>query len=319
MPPWQLLTACLADLAFGDPQWMPHPVRLFGAFISHGETILRRIARSDRALLYGGAALVLLLTSGVAVGTWLLLKTLARASPAAGALVALYLAYSTLSIRGLAQAGNEVIDQLRGNDMEKARVRLAMIVGRDTGTLDEPEILRAVTETVAENCCDAVVAPLFYLALGGAPAALTYKAINTLDSMVGYKNERYFYFGKFAARLDDIANFVPARLTALLVALAALLVHLPWRNALRIVRRDARLQPSPNSGYPEAAFAGALGIRLGGLNFYGGEPSRKAYLGDAQNPLTVDLYLRVRRLFYATSAVALGGSLAAAACIWRTR
>jgi adenosylcobinamide-phosphate synthase len=314
---WQLLTACVADLLFGDPRWMPHPVRLFGVFISQGEMLIRKMARTERALLCGGVLLVLLLTSGVAIGTWLGLRTLSRVSRAAGIVVVLYLAYSTISIRGLDDAGNKVVGELRRKEVEKARVSLSMIVGRDTDGLDEAEILRAVTETVAENCCDGVVAPLFYLALGGVPAALTYKAINTLDSMIGYKNERYFYFGRFAARLDDVANIVPARLTAALVAVAAWLLRLPWRNVLRIVVRDAHLQPSPNSGYPEAAFAGALGIRLGGLNLYGGRPSQKAYLGDEQNALAVELYPRVRRLFYATSFLMLALSLAFAAFVWR--
>lgn len=317
MAAWQLLTACVADLLFGDPRWMPHPVRLFGVFISQGEMLIRKMARTERALLCGGVLLVLLLTSGVAIGTWLGLRTLSRVSRAAGIVVVLYLAYSTISIRGLDDAGNKVVGELRRKEVEKARVSLSMIVGRDTDGLDEAEILRAVTETVAENCCDGVVAPLFYLALGGVPAALTYKAINTLDSMIGYKNERYFYFGRFAARLDDVANIVPARLTAALVAVAAWLLRLPWRNVLRIVVRDAHLQPSPNSGYPEAAFAGALGIRLGGLNLYGGRPSQKAYLGDEQNALAVELYPRVRRLFYATSFLMLALSLAFAAFVWR--
>jgi adenosylcobinamide-phosphate synthase len=231
----------------------------------------------------------------------------------------LYLAYSTLSIRGLDQAGNEVIEELRRHNTRAARSRLAMIVGRDTAILEEREIVRAVIETVSENCCDAVVAPLFYLSLGGVPAALAYKAINTLDSMIGYKNERYLHFGRFAARLDDAANFVPARLTAVLVALAAGVLGLRWRDSLRIVRRDAHLQPSPNSGYPEAAFAGALGIQLGGLNFYGGQPSEKAALGDPRNALGIDLYPQVRRLFYAASAAMLAVSLAASACIERFR
>jgi adenosylcobinamide-phosphate synthase len=317
MPAWQLLTACLADLAFGDPHWMPHPVRFFGVFIAHGETICRKIARSDRALLYSGALLVLVLTSGVALGTWQILKKLTRVSPAAGAVLVLYLAYSTLSIRGLDLAGKEVIVELRRHNTQRARSLLAMIVGRDTGALEEQEIVRAVIETVSENCCDGVVAPLFYLSLGGVPAALAYKAINTLDSMIGYKNERYLYFGRFAARLDDAANFVPARLTAVLVAFAACVLRLRWRDSLRIVRRDAHLQPSPNSGYPEAAFAGALGIQLGGLNFYGGRPALKAPLGDLRKELSIDLYPQVRRLFYAASAAMLALSLAAAACLGR--
>ena len=319
MPGWQLLVAFLADLALGDPPGMPHPVRLFGLLISTGETLIRKIAHSNRALLCGGAVLALTLTSTVFLGAWLLIRLLSHASPVAGTVVALYLAYSTLSVRGLADAGSLVVNHLLKKDLPGARSSLAMIVGRDTDTLDELEILRAVTETIAENCSDGVVAPLFYLSLGGVPAALAYKAINTLDSMVGYKNDRYFFFGKFAARLDDVANFLPARLTALLVAVAAFGLRLRVRDALRVTWRDARLQPSPNSGYPEAAFAGALGIRLGGLNFYAGKPSRKAYLGEMQRPLTLDLFPEVRHLFYATSSAMLALSLLVSACLWGIR
>jgi adenosylcobinamide-phosphate synthase len=319
MPAWQLLVAFLADLAFGDPPGMPHPVRLFGFFISQGERFIRNVVRSNRALFWSGAALVLTLTCAVFAGTWLLLRFLRHASPATAVIVALYLAYSTLSVRGLADAGATVVTHLQRKDLDGARASLAMIVGRDTESLDEPEILRAVTETVAENCCDGVVAPLLYLSLGGAPAALAYKAINTLDSMIGYKNERYFFFGKFAARLDDVVNFIPARLTALLVAVAAFCLRLRALDALRVTWRDARLQPSPNSGYPEAAFAGALGIRLGGLNFYGGKPSEKAYLGEMRRPLTQDLFPEVRYLFYATSSAMLAMSVLISACFWGIR
>jgi adenosylcobinamide-phosphate synthase len=316
MPSWQILVAFLGDLAFGDPPSMPHPVRLFGLFITQGEQILRRILHSNRALFYGGAVLVLTLTCAVSFGTWLLIGLLHHTSSTAATLATLYLAYSTLSVRGLDKAGAAVVAHLRSQDLAQARSSLAMIVGRDTETLEEPEILRAVTETVAENCCDGVVAPLFYLSLGGVPAALTYKAINTLDSMIGYKNERYFSFGKFAARLDDVANFIPARLTALLVVAAAFCLRLRALDAARITRRDAHLQPSPNSGYPEAAFAGALGIRLGGRNFYGGQLSEKAYLGESDRPLTVNLLREVRYLFYVTSSAMLVVSVAISACLW---
>jgi adenosylcobinamide-phosphate synthase len=319
MVAWQLLAAFLADLAFGDPPGMPHPVRVFGFFIAQGERLIRKIARSNRALFWGGAALVIVLTSTVFAGTWFLLRFLRQVPPTAAVLVALYLAYSTLSVRGLADAGTTVVRHLRQKDLAGARASLAMIVGRDTETLDEPEILRAVTETVAENCCDGVVAPLFYLALGGVPAALTYKAVNTLDSMIGYKDDRYFFFGKVAARLDDVANFVPARLTALLVAAAAYVLRLRAADALRVTWRDARLQPSPNSGYPEAAFAGALGIRLGGLNFYGGKPSEKAYLGEMRRPLDQHLFSEVRYLFYATCSATLAISVLTSALLWGIR
>jgi adenosylcobinamide-phosphate synthase len=319
MPAWQLLVAFLADLAFGDPPGMPHPVRLFGFFVAQGERLIRSIAHSNRALFWGGAALVITLTCAVSAGTWLLIRFLRHASPTTAVIVALYLAYSTLSVRGLADAGTTVVTHLQHQDLAGARASLAMIVGRDTETLDEPEIMRAVTETIAENCCDGVVAPLFYLSLGGVPAALTYKAINTLDSMIGYKKEPYFFLGKFAARLDDVANFIPARLTALLIAVAACCLRLRALDALRVTWRDARLQPSPNSGYPEAAFAGALGIRLGGLNFYGGRPSQKAYLGEMRRPLTLDLFAEVRHLLYATSTAMLATSVLISACLWGIR
>ena len=316
---WQLFTAFLTDLVFGDPPGMPHPVRGFGVFISKGEAIIRRITRSNRALFWSGAFLAVSLACGVGLGTWLLLRLLQRTSPAVALIASLYLAYSTLSIRGLDEAASAVVNRLRNNDREGARSSLAMIVGRDTQSLDENEILRAVMETVAENCCDGVVAPLFYLALGGVPAALAYKAINTLDSMIGYKNDRYFYFGKFAARLDDAANYLPARFTALLVVLAAWCLGMNGLNALRITLRDAHLQPSPNSGYPEAAFAGALGVRFGGLNLYQGKPSQKTYLGEPCRMLSVDLFSQVRRLFYATSAAMLVVDLLASACLGRFR
>jgi adenosylcobinamide-phosphate synthase len=316
MPGWQLVVAFLADLAFGDPPCMPHPVRLFGFFISQGERLARKIAHSNRALFWAGAALTIALTCAISTGAWLVLKLLYHPSPAAAIIVALYLAYSTLSVRGLADAGTAVVTHLQHKDLAGARASLAMIVGRDTDTLDEPEILRAVTETIAENCCDGVVAPLFYLSLGGVPAALAYKAVNTLDSMIGHKNNRYFFFGKFAARLDDVANFIPARLTALLIAAAAFCLRLGALGALRAAWRDARFQPSPNSGYPEAAFAGALGIRLGGLNFYRGQPYQKAYLGEMQRPLTLDRFAEIRHLLYATSAAMLSLSFLISACLW---
>lgn len=204
----------------------------------------------------------------------------------------------------------EVVAHLRERHLEDARSALAKIVGRDTKSLDEPEVMRGVIETVAENTSDGFIAPLFYLAIAGVPAAFAYKVINTLDSMIGYTNDRYFYFGWAAARLDDIANYLPARLTAALVAVAAFILRLDWRKSLRIVRRDARLQPSPNSGFPEAAYAGALRIRLGGLNFYEGRPSQKAYIGDPRRELTPDLYPEVRRLLYFTSALAVAVGIA---------
>ncbi len=257
-----------------------------------------------------GSLVALAIPAGAAVSTWILLKEISRVSVLAGWGAAVAIAYSTLSVRSLDEAARGVINRLSQAKITEARNALAMIVGRNTLALDEPEIVRATIETVAENTSDGVVAPLFYLMIGGVPAAIAYKAINTLDSMFGYKNDRYLYFGRASARLDDVANYLPARLTAVLVTIGALLLGLSWKNAIRIVLRDARSQPSPNAGFPEAAYAGALGIRLGGTNSYGGQTVQKAYIGDAGRHLTVKLQPETRRLLYLTSLLAVGVSVA---------
>lgn len=305
LTPSQLVFAYACDLFFADPAWMPHPVKCFARLAAWGEKAARSIARSPRALKLAGVLIALTIPMLAGVGSWLLLEIVEKPARATEYIAAIYFAYTALSVRGLDQAGKEVIDHLQNGRINQARASLAGIVGRDTQDLDEPEILRAVIETLAENSCDGVVAPLFYLALGGAPAGLAYKAINTLDSMIGYKNDRYLHFGWAAARLDDVVNFVPARLAAVLAAASAFILRLSWKESLRIVSRDARLQPSPNSGFPEAAFAGALGVRLGGINKCDGCEFRKAYLGDPKRDLTSALYPEVQRLLYLTSALAL--------------
>lgn len=306
----QLMLAYSADLVFADPAWMPHPVKLFGRLVEWGEVAACGLARSPRTLKAAGALIAFTIPLLAGAGSWLLLETVGKLSRATEYIAVIYFAYTALSVRGLDQAGKKVIDHLQRGDVAEARTCLRMIVGRDTQDLDEPDILRAVIETLAENSCDGVVAPLFYLALGGIPAGLAYKAVNTLDSMIGYKNQRYLHLGWAAARLDDVVNFVPARLAASLAAASAFILGLSWKESLRIVSRDARLQHSPNSGFPEAAFAGALGVRLGGINRYDGCEFRKAYLGDPQRDLTAELYPEVRRLLYLTSALALILSMA---------
>ena len=192
---------------------------------------------------------------------------------------------------------------LDAKNLDGARNELSCLVGRDTSSLDEKGITRALLETVAENTSDGVIAPLFYLAIGGPPLAMAYKAINTLDSMVGYKNEKYLYFGRASARLDDIANYIPARITAILLAVAAFILRKDWRRAWRITLRDSGNHPSPNSGYPEAAVAGALGRRLGGLSYYGGMPSNKPFIGDDAGEFQVRDVREAGRLMLMTSAL----------------
>jgi adenosylcobinamide-phosphate synthase len=187
--------------------------------------------------------------------------------------------------RSLAEAGREIKDYLLAGDLVQARTKVGWIVGRDTDSLDEAGATRATVETVAENIVDGIVSPLFYAAIGGVPLAFLYRAVNTLDSMVGYKNEKYLHFGMVAARVDDVFNYIPARLTGLLIIIAAFILRYDAKGAMKTILRDAAKHPSPNSGIPEAAVAGALGIRLGGLNYYGGVASFRAYMGEPYKPL----------------------------------
>jgi adenosylcobinamide-phosphate synthase len=287
-----LTIGALLDLLLGDPRWLPHPIRGMGRLIQALERPLRRIP-TEKA---GGCILVVSVLLIVVATVSLTLRW-------GGMLVAAYWIFTCLAVRNLDQESNRVIDALRKGDISGARTLVGYLVGRDTKDLSEKEVTRAVFETVAENMSDAIVAPLFYLAIFGVPGMVAYKAINTMDSMVGYKNERYLRFGWAAARLDDLANYIPARITAGLIVLCAALVRLRWRRAINIVFRDAHLQPSPNAGYPEAAVAGALGIQLGGLNYYFGSPVQKPFLGDPLEDLRWSQFSHVRLLLYLVTAV----------------
>jgi adenosylcobinamide-phosphate synthase len=287
--PWELMAGVGLDLVLGDPRWLPHPVRGFGHIVTFAE----RVWRGTRLPLRLSGILFWLSTVGLAVA--IVRLTLPWA--------AVYWIYALLACRDLDVEASRVIAALKRNDLEDSRHKLSWIVGRDTAGLAEPEILRATIETVAENLGDAVVAPLFYLALAGPLGMAAYKAINTLDSMVGYRNERYREFGWASARIDDVVNYVPARLTAVLIWMSALLPGFAARRSFCITLRDGGSQPSPNAGYPEAAVAGALGVRLGGLNFYKGVASQKAYLGDAVVPLDRSAFDKVRTLLYVSEGL----------------
>jgi adenosylcobinamide-phosphate synthase len=281
------------DLALGDPRWVPHPVRWIGWLISRGEQWLRHSAIPMRA------AGVILCFSVVATSAAVVWITLPWGN--------VYWAFSFVALRSLDVESTRAIRSLAEGDVAQARADLALIVGRDTDALDETEIVRASIETVSENFGDGVVAPLFYLALLGPAGMAAYKAVNTLDSMVGYKDERYCDLGWASARLDDVLNYVPARLSAVLVWISSGLVGMNPARSLRVTIRDASTQPSPNSGWPEAAFAGALGVQLGGVNRYRGVESRKAYLGDPIRPLSIAEFGRARRLLYASGLLAMIG------------
>ena len=287
--PQELAAGITWDLAIGDPRWLPHPVRGIGLLASVAERFWRGTKLPPRA---AGA---LFWISVVGTSLAVVRLTLPWGT--------VYWIYSLLACRDLDVEAGRVMRALRNGNLEESRRELSRIVGRDTGTLDEPEILRATVETVAENLSDGVIAPLLYLAAGGPLGMAAYKAINTLDSMVGYRSERYREFGWASARMDDLANFLPARLTAILIWVGALLLGFDARRSIRVTLRDAASQPSPNSGYPEAAIAGALGIQLGGLNFYKGVPSLKPKLGDAVRPVDYRAFQGVRRLLYVSEAL----------------
>ena len=286
------------DWLIGDPTWLPHPVRWMGRMISGGERLLRTLADTPRSEFVAGLLLTVVLVAAFGVGSWRLLFWLRGWSPIFALAASVYLAASTFATRSLLDEARAVRRYLVNGDLLSARQQVARVVGRDTQDLDEAEVTRAVIETLAESASDGLVAPMLYLAIGGVPVALAYKVINTLDSMIGHRGERYEYFGKCAARIDDAANFVPARLTAILIVLIAWTLRLDWRNAWHVFRRDAAKHESPNAGRPEAAMAGAVGVRLGGTNFYDGEPHHGQYLGDARQLLdsrALDNALRLTR------------------------
>ncbi|GAB7387055.1 adenosylcobinamide-phosphate synthase CbiB [Bacillaceae bacterium] len=282
---WTIVAAFLVDLLVGDPRGVPHPVVYMGKAIVILEKWIRTIAKTEKNLKRAGALLPLTLVGGSYLLCWLLLAGLERIAPWLAWGAEVWLISTTIATKGLAQAGLEIYELLAAGRIPEARRALSMVVGRDTDKLDEREISRGAVETVAENIVDAIISPLFYAALGGAPLAMAYRAANTLDSMVGYKDDRYRELGWASARLDDLANYLPARLAAWLIVCAAWLLRLNGKNAWRIARRDARLHPSPNSGWPEAAVAGALEIRLGGLNYYRGVPSLRPPMGDPRRPI----------------------------------
>jgi adenosylcobinamide-phosphate synthase len=287
-----LTLAFTIDRIIGDPENFPHPVRWIGSIIAGGETFYRKRIKEEKAA-------GILLTVSIVSCTYIFFYTINmlyydhNRSPLLSFILfmsILYFTFTLLATGELARSALSVIDALDRDNIPDARNKLGMIVGRDTSSLERHDIKKATIETVAENASDGIIAPLFYFSLGGLPLAMAYKAINTLDSMVGYKNDRYRDFGWASARLDDIANYIPARITGLLIIIAAFIIRklkgldrghfLSWSRALHIMVRDGRNHTSPNSGMPEAAMAGALGIKLGGPSTYKGIVVNKPYIGE---------------------------------------
>lgn len=308
-----LTAAYLLDMAIGDPKWLPHPVRGIGWAIEKMEKELRKWGVESEKLevkelteKLSGTMLVIAVVGGTYaafyfINKYILTSHFSLLTSYLSSIVLAILIATTIATRELIKSAQAVINELKTGDLERARGNLGMIVGRDTHSLDQKGILKATIETLAENASDGIIAPLFYFALGGLPLAMAYKAVNTLDSMVGYKNEKYRNFGWAAARLDDIANYIPARITGTLIVVATFLLGIggwglgvskkinpqsltpnpfaAWKTMLR----DGRKHSSPNSGVPEAAIAGALGVQLGGPSVYGGITVEKPFIGEERS------------------------------------
>lgn len=300
--------AVAMDMWLGDPLWLPHPVRWMGAAIERLEPHCRALPLKP---LLSGAIMTLLLVGTAWLLTLLAIRAAAALHPAAGVFVQAIVLYTCLSARALADAALAVETALAGSGLAAGRQAVALIVGREVDRLDQTGVTRAAVETVAENLVDGVIAPLFFAVLGGVPAAMAYKMVNTLDSMIGYKNDRYRLFGRFAARLDDVANFIPARLSVPLIALAAQLLAGRGGRALATAWRDGRAHASPNAGYPEAAFAGTLGIWMGGPNYYHGQLVQKPVIGEGLGQARPGCIRQACRLMLATALLAFLAATAA--------
>lgn len=306
-----MLGGFILDWIFGDPAWLVHPVVIMGKAISALEAFLRKhLPNTPKGERMGGLFLAMTLPVGTLLLTGGICRLLSAVHPVLGFAVELLWCMQALAATGLAQESTNVYRELVKGDLPAARRAVSRIVGRDTQALTSEGVTKAAVETVAENASDGVIAPLFYMMLGGAPLALTYKAVNTMDSMVGYKNEKYLHFGRAAAKLDDGANYLPSRIAALLWIAAAALTGNDAAGAWRIWKRDRRNHASPNSAQTESACAGALGVQLAGPATYFGKYYDKPTLGDATRPIEPEDILRANRMMRVASVLGLAAAIA---------
>jgi adenosylcobinamide-phosphate synthase len=273
----------LLDQLLGDPPQWPHPIVGIGKAVAGLERLLNHGSQTARRLK--GVLLTIIVVGGTYLLTYFVVRAANAVHPLLGLAVNAYLIFTTLAAKSLLDAGRAVLVPLTKGELQEARSKLSWFVSRDTSQLSEDEIVRGTIETLAENFVDGILSPLLYAALGGAPLAMAFKAISTLDSMVGYRNEQYEHFGWFSARFDDWANYIPARLSVILLLFAGFLKHLPVNSAFKIWKRDASSHPSPNGGNPESIVAGLLGVRLGGINIYHGRPHHRAEMGESLHPM----------------------------------
>lgn len=299
-----ILLGFILDTIIGDPYKLPHPIRWIGSFISILEKLCRKIAKSNTMLMILGAILVFIVVF-VSGGITLLVLKLASFNKYAYLIVSSVICYYMLAGKSLKTESMKVYKAFENNDTEGARKAVSMIVGRDTQSLTKEGIIKAAVETVAENSSDGVVAPLIYMLIFGPVGGVVYKAVNTMDSMIGYVEEKYFYIGKFAAKLDDILNYIPARISGILVIISAFILRYDYKNAFRIFKRDRKKHASPNSAQTESAMAGALGVQLAGDATYFGVVHKKPYIGDKKREIENEDIKRANDIMYTMTIICL--------------
>lgn len=299
---FQIAIAFVADLLMGDPKGYPHPVKFIARLAYGMERLSRQILTN---LKFAGIITTITVVGSSFLVVWLIIQGLNHIHPWFGLTASIFFIYTSLSVRSLFDESRPVFLYLKETNLNQARESLSKIVGRDTANLEKNAIVRATVETVAESTVDGIIAPLFFAILGGAPLAISYKAINTMDSLFGYKNETYRDFGWAPARLDDLVNWLPARLALPAIALGAGVCGLSGKNSLAIAIRDGSKHPSPNSGIPEAAMAGALGVRLGGASFYSGKLNEKPFIGDDLRKLELSDITNSHKVMFTASLFAL--------------
>lgn len=301
-----LVMGYILDLIFGDPYWMPHPVRFIGNLISILEKVIRRFMPKTKRGEYIGGIILTVMVVSISMVIPLVIILMAKSINTYLALtVETFMCYQILATKSLKVESMKVYDELAKNDLPSARKAVSMIVGRDTKDLTFSGVAKAAVETVAENTSDGIIAPMIFIAIGGAPMGFFYKAINTMDSMVGYKNERYINFGRFAAKLDDVVNYLPARISAYQMILSSFFLRYDYKNAFKIYKRDRYNHASPNSAQTESVCAGALDVQLAGNAYYFGKLYEKPTIGDDIREINYDDIKKANRLLYCTSFISI--------------
>lgn len=297
-----LIIGFILDFFIGDPHNLPHPIRFIGILISKTEKFLRSKFKGKNEYILGVILSLIIMIVSVSIPIILLIIS-NKISPYLKLIVESIMCYQIVAAKSLKKESMKVYYALKKNDLEDARKKVSMIVGRDTESLDEKGVIKAAVETVAENTSDGVIAPIFYILIGGAPLGFLYKAINTMDSMVGYKNERYINFGRFSAKLDDVVNYIPSRISARLMIIASFVLRLNYKGAIKVYKRDRYNHKSPNSAHTEAVCAGALNIQLAGNAYYFGKLYKKPTIGDNIRPINKNDIVLANRLMYVSALI----------------